>query len=98
MQDEGLRLRKDGSRYWCNIVVATLQDASGNLIGFPQIVRDPTERKRSEDMVQYMAHYDALTELPNRYLLRMESCLWTAKGRSGVLTAASSSCGKSQTP
>lgn len=69
-EDEGWRLRKDGSRYWGNIVVTTLQDASGNLIGFTQIVRDLTERKRSEDMVQYMAHYDALTELPNRYLLQ----------------------------
>jgi PAS domain S-box-containing protein len=46
-EDEGWRFRKDGSRYWANVILTALRDPHGNLIGFGQVIRDITERKRS---------------------------------------------------
>src|SRR5687767_6691622 len=43
-EDEGWRLRKDGSRFWANVVITALRDASGNLLGFSKITRDLSER------------------------------------------------------
>src|SRR5690242_6457568 len=39
-QGEGWRIRKDGSRFWCNVVVTPLRDRAGNLVGFSKITRD----------------------------------------------------------
>ena len=47
--DEGWRVRKDGSRFWANVVITALRDASGNLLGFAKLTRDTTEnRERAE--------------------------------------------------
>jgi len=48
-EDEGWRVRKDGSQFWANVVITAIRDASGTLLGFAKITRDLTERKRSED-------------------------------------------------
>lgn len=48
-EDEGWRVRKDGSRYWANVVIAALRDKYGQLRGFSKITRDITERKQAED-------------------------------------------------
>src|SRR4029434_7189945 len=45
--DEGWRLRKDGSRFWANVTITALRDASGKLIGFSKVSRDLTERKHA---------------------------------------------------
>lgn len=47
-EDEGWRLRKDGSRFWANVLVTPLRDEQGNLRGFAQVMRDITERKNLE--------------------------------------------------
>ncbi len=47
-EDEGWRLRKDGSRFWANVVITRLLDNQGKLIGFGKITRDLTERRQSE--------------------------------------------------
>ena len=47
-EDEGWRIRKDGSRFWANVVVAAIRDGAGELIGFSKITRDLSERKRLE--------------------------------------------------
>jgi len=44
-EDEGWRVRKDGSRYWANVIIDPLRDAAGNLIRYVKITRDLTERK-----------------------------------------------------
>ena len=51
-EGEGWRVRKDGSRLWCNVVVTPLRDEAGNVIGFSKITRDMTERKALLDRVQ----------------------------------------------
>lgn len=51
-EEEGWRLRKDGSRFWANVVLTPLRDKAGNLTGFAKIIRDLTQRKLQEDSIQ----------------------------------------------
>jgi len=44
VEDEGWRLRKDGSKFWATIVITPIRDESGELIGFSKIAKDNTER------------------------------------------------------
>jgi PAS domain S-box-containing protein len=48
VEDEGWRLRKDGTRFWANVVITALRDEAGRLCGFGKVVRDMTERKLAE--------------------------------------------------
>src|SRR5256714_2184007 len=47
-EDEGWRLRKDGTAFWANVIIRALHDAEGRLRGFAKVTRDMTERKRVE--------------------------------------------------
>jgi len=48
-EDEGWRVRKDGSRFWANVVVTALRNAKGTLQGFAKVTRDMTERHGKEE-------------------------------------------------
>ena len=48
-QEEGWRLRKDGSRFWADVVITALHDEDGNLLGFTKVTRDITEGKRARE-------------------------------------------------
>ncbi len=48
-EDEGWRVRKDGSRFWANVVITRIRDPRGELVGFGKVTRDLTERKLAED-------------------------------------------------
>jgi PAS domain S-box-containing protein len=48
LEDEGWRIRKDGSRFWANVVITALFDKSGELRGFGKVTRDMTERRAAE--------------------------------------------------
>ncbi|NEX94843.1 PAS domain-containing sensor histidine kinase [Caulobacter sp. 17J65-9] len=48
-EDEGWRVRKDGSRFWALVVVDAVHDDDGRLIGFAKITRDITERREAEE-------------------------------------------------
>jgi PAS domain S-box-containing protein len=50
-EDEGWRVRKDGSRFWANAVINALRKEDGSLYGFAKITRDLTERKKAEDHI-----------------------------------------------
>ena len=45
-EDEGWRLRKDGSRFWANVVITSLHDTEGRHIGFAKVTRDLTQQRR----------------------------------------------------
>jgi PAS domain S-box-containing protein len=47
-EDEGWRIRKDGSRFWANVVITAVHDATGRLHGFAKVTRDLTERRSAE--------------------------------------------------
>jgi PAS domain S-box-containing protein len=48
-EDEDWRLRKDGSRFWANVIITAVRDEAGELVGFAKVTRDLTDRKRNED-------------------------------------------------
>src|ERR1051325_172817 len=48
-EEEGWRLRKDGSRFWANVVITAVRDETGTLRGFAKVTRDITDRKRAEE-------------------------------------------------
>ena len=48
-EEEGWRIRKDGSRMWANVTITALRNAEGSLIGFAKVTRDLTERRRAEE-------------------------------------------------
>lgn len=51
-EEEGVRVRKDGSRFWAHVLVSGLHDGSGKLYGFAKVVRDITERKEAEQRLR----------------------------------------------
>jgi diguanylate cyclase (GGDEF)-like protein/PAS domain S-box-containing protein len=61
--------RKDGSKMWISASARAVSKA-GVLVGYDGMNEDITARKVAEERVQYLAYYDALTDLPNRTLLQ----------------------------
>jgi PAS domain S-box-containing protein len=51
-EDEGWRLRKDGSTFWANVVITAVRSQDGLLQGFAKITRDMTERRKQEDLLR----------------------------------------------
>ncbi|AGW94180.1 chemotaxis protein CheY [Ralstonia pickettii DTP0602] len=51
-EDEGWRVRKDGTRFWANVVITALRDADGRLIGFGKVTRDMTEQRRNAEALR----------------------------------------------
>jgi PAS domain S-box-containing protein len=51
-EDEGLRVRKDGTRFWANVVITALRGPAGELVGYAKVTRDLTERRRAEETLR----------------------------------------------
>jgi PAS domain S-box-containing protein len=47
-EEEGWRLRKDGTRFWANVLITALRNSEGDLVGFGKVTRDLTERREAE--------------------------------------------------
>ena len=52
VEDEGWRVRKDGSVFWANVVFTALKDSKGKLIGFGKVTRDMTRRRKAEEEIK----------------------------------------------
>ena len=65
-EDEGWRVKKDGSRFWANVVIAAMRDAQGGLVGFSKVTRDLTERRLAEERAIADARRVAEAEAANR--------------------------------
>jgi formate hydrogenlyase transcriptional activator len=69
VEDEGWRVRKDGSRFWANVVLTAIRDEAGQLTGFAKVTRDFTDRKRAEEAVMLQLSQALLANLDVRKLL-----------------------------
>jgi len=65
-EDEGWRVRKDGTTFWANVVITALHDAAGKLVGFAKVTRDLTERREAQLKAVDDARRLALSEEANR--------------------------------
>lgn len=52
-EDEGWRIRKDGTLFWANVVITALRDEAGALRGFSKVTRDITERRRAQEALEH---------------------------------------------
>lgn len=69
VDDEGWRLRKDGSRFWASVVITALKDDSGDPYGFAKVTRDMSEKRKAQEALETSER--SLRELSGR-LLRMQ--------------------------
>jgi PAS domain S-box-containing protein len=67
-EEEGWRIRKDGSRFWANVVLTAIFDATGHHIGFAKVTRDLTERKRMEEERLRLAQTQEALRLRDEFL------------------------------
>ncbi len=58
-EDEGWRVRKDGSRFWASVLITALRDENGALVGFAKITRDLTERRAAQERERQLAAEEA---------------------------------------
>jgi PAS domain S-box-containing protein len=84
LEDEGWRLRKDGSRFWADVIITALHDETGELRGFSKVTRDLTGRRgQQEALRQSEERFRLLVESVKDYaifLLDPEGCVtsWNA--------------------
>ncbi len=68
-EEEGWRVRKDGTRFWANVIITAVYEPDGSIGGFAKVTRDVTERRRQEDELR------ARQELLSRHLKEREVLL-----------------------
>jgi len=78
-EDEGWRVRKNGTQFWANVIITAIRDKEGKLIGFSKVTRDLTERKKAEDTMA--ALYEANLKVQEQWELseRLSRLLRTAE-------------------
>jgi formate hydrogenlyase transcriptional activator len=70
VEHEGWRVRKDGTRFWANVVITAVRDpASGDVTGYAKVTRDFTDRKRAEEAVMLQLSQALLANMDVRKLL-----------------------------
>jgi PAS domain S-box-containing protein len=81
VEDEGWRIRKDGSRFWANVVITALRDDDDKLVGFAKVTRDLTTRREGEESLRHSEERLRLlvesVEDYAIYMLSPEGCVTT---------------------
>ena len=68
VESEGWRVRKDGTRFWADVVITALVDDRGRLMGFAKVTRDLTERLRAQEEQLRLAHAEEAVRLRDEFL------------------------------
>ncbi len=77
-EEEGWRVRKDGSTYWASVVITAVRDDQGALLGFAKVVRDLTERNRVEaELIRARVSAEKASEAKSQFLANMSHELRT---------------------
>jgi len=71
-EDEGWRVRKDGTKFWANVVITALYDEAGDLQGFSKITRDMTERKQAEENTRRLLQEEAARHAAEEHSRQLE--------------------------
>jgi PAS domain S-box-containing protein len=69
IEQEGWRVRKDGSRFWTDSILTAIRDSAGELTGFAKVTRDFTDRKRAEESMMLQLSQALLANMDVRKLL-----------------------------
>jgi PAS domain S-box-containing protein len=81
IEDEAWRIKKDGSRFWANVIITALYDENKNLIGFGKVTRDLTERVTAEQRAiqdaRKIAEAEAASRAKSEFLTTMSHELRT---------------------
>ena len=80
-EEEGLRVRRDGTRYQAEVVITALRDEAGNLRGFSQVTRDITARKEAEEALRH-----SLRRMADLKAALDESAIVSTTDRHGKIT------------
>ena len=82
--------RKDGTLFWEHATISPILDEQGALIHFVAVKEDITQRKKHQQQLEHIAHYDVLTNMPNRALLadRLGRAMAQAQRRGQQLAVA----------
>ena len=77
-EEEGWRVRRDGSSYWANVVITAVRDDTGKLLGFAKVVRDLSERNRVEaELIRAKVAAEKASEAKSQFLANMSHELRT---------------------
>ncbi len=68
VEHEGWRVRKDGSRFWADVVISAVRDSNGQLRGFAKVTRDLTERRKMEEGLVQLAQTREALRLRDEFL------------------------------
>jgi len=68
VESEGWRVRKDGTRFWADVVITALVDDCGKLMGYAKVTRDLTERLRAQEEQLWLAHAEEAVRLRDEFL------------------------------
>jgi rsbT co-antagonist protein RsbR len=81
-EDDSWRVRKDGSRFWANVIITALRDSDGELRGFGKITRDRTAQRELERLRAGEAKYVTLLEnLPHKIFMKNEDSVYISCNR-----------------
>lgn len=67
-EEEGVRVRRDGSRFWAHVILTALRDPDGTLRGFAKVTRDVTDRRRAQDERVRLARSEEATKARDEFL------------------------------
>jgi PAS domain S-box-containing protein len=91
-ETEGWRVRKDGTRFWANVVIDAIRDESGGLIGFAKITRDISERRdaqaalqRAQEQLAYAQKMEALGQLTGGVAHDFNNLLMIVSGHARII-------------